>query len=82
MQPLWFLPPVFVVLTVGAWLAAKFDDGVRRVVHRFARLLFGRFVSENTERKRTLEAAFISDSYNGYAATTLLYTASPSSPAR
>ncbi len=70
----WFLPPVFVVLATGAWLGAKVDTRIKRVVYRFARLLFGRFVSENADRKRTLEAAYINDSYNGYAATTLLYT--------
>ncbi|MEF8784510.1 MAG: type II secretion system F family protein [Haloarculaceae archaeon] len=73
-SPVWLLPPVFVVLSVGAWFAAKFHTGVNRIVYRFARVLFGRFVSENTDRKRALQAAYISETYNGYAATTLLYT--------
>ncbi len=73
-NPVWLLPPVFVVLSVGAWLAAKFHTGVKRVVYRFARVLFGRFISENKDRKRALQAAYVSETYNGYAATTLLYT--------
>jgi flagellar protein FlaJ len=73
-SPVWFLPPVFVVVAVGAWLGAKFNTGVKRLVYRFARVIFGRFVSENRDRKRSLQAAYIDDSYNGYASTTLLYT--------
>ena len=74
-SPVWFLPPVFVVVAVGAWLAAKYHTPTKRLVYRFARVVFGRFVSENKDRKRSLQAAYISDSYNGYASTTLLYTA-------
>jgi flagellar protein FlaJ len=70
----WFLPPVFVVVAVGAWLGAKINTGTKRLVYRFARVVFGRFVSANQDRKRNLQAAYINDSYNGYAATTLLYT--------
>ncbi len=70
----WFLPPVFVVVAVGAWLGAKINTGIKRLVYRFARVVFGRFVSANQDRKRNLQAAYINDSYNGYAATTLLYT--------
>ena len=73
-SPVWFLPPVFVVLAVSAWLGAKFDDRIKRLVYRFARVVFGRFVSENNSRKRSLQAAYISVPYNGYASTTLLYT--------
>ena len=74
-SPVWFLPPVIVLVAVGAWVGAKFHTGTRRLVYRFARVVFDRFVSENEERKRNLQAAYINDPYNGYAATTLLYTA-------
>ena len=70
----WFLPPVLVAVAVGAWLGAKFHLGVKRLVYRFARIIFGRFISENKDRKRALQAAYISESYKGYASTTLLYT--------
>lgn len=73
-NPVWYLPPLVVVLAAGAWLAAKVDDRVDRVVGRFARVLFDRFVSENPDRKRTIQSAYISDSYRSYASTTLLYT--------
>ncbi|WP_302080046.1 type II secretion system F family protein [Salinibaculum rarum] len=73
-NPIWLLPPVFVVLTVGAWLGAKVHTGVNRVVYRFARVLFGRFISKDADRQRTLQAAYISETYTGYASTTLLYT--------
>ena len=73
-NPVWFLPPVFVVVAVVAWLGAKFNTGIKRIVYRVARVVFGRVISANKDRKRNLQAAYINDSYNGYAATTLLYT--------
>jgi flagellar protein FlaJ len=72
-NPLWLLPPVVVLVAVGAWVAAKVSDRADRVVGRFARVLFDRFVSENADRKRTLQSAYIGESYRSYAATTLLY---------
>jgi flagellar protein FlaJ len=72
--PVWFLPPVVVVVAAGAWLLAKVDDRVDRVVGRFARVLFDGFVSESADRKRRIQAAYIGESYRSYASTTLLYT--------
>ncbi|MFT4923046.1 MAG: flagellar protein FlaJ, partial [Haloarculaceae archaeon] len=72
---LWFLPSLVVLVSTAAWLLAKVDRRVQRVVARFGRVLFGRFVSENTQRKRTLESAYIGETYRSYASTTLLYTA-------
>jgi flagellar protein FlaJ len=74
-SPVWFLPPVVVVAVVGAWLGAKVDDRVDRVLSRLARVLFERFVSENQDRKERIQSAYIGESYPSYASTTLLYTA-------
>ncbi len=73
-NPVWYLPPVIVVVITAGWLAAKFDDRVDRVVSRFARILFDRFVSTNAERAQRIRAAYIDESYQSYASTTLLYT--------
>jgi flagellar protein FlaJ len=73
-NPLWLLPSVVVVVAVGAWLLAKVDTRSRRIVARIGRVVFGRFVSEDTERERVIESAYIDSSYRNYASVTLLYT--------
>jgi flagellar protein FlaJ len=73
-SPLWYLPSLVVVGAAGAWLAAKGDGRADRVVARFARVLFGRFVTESAERKRVIESAYIGETYRSYASRTLLYT--------
>ncbi|MFC7134504.1 MULTISPECIES: type II secretion system F family protein [Salinibaculum] len=74
-DPVWLLPPVVVAVALAAWLGAKVDGRIDRLVSRFARLLFDRVVSESADRRRTIQSAYIDTSYRSYAATTLLYTA-------
>jgi flagellar protein FlaJ len=73
-SPVWYLPPVVVVVAVGAWLGAKVDPQINRIVSRFARVIFDRFVSPNADRERTIQSAYIGESYRSYASKTLLYT--------
>ncbi len=70
----WVAPSVLVVVPTAVWLLAKVDGRVERIVARFARKRFGRFVTESTERKRTIESAYVGQTYSRYASTTLLYT--------
>jgi flagellar protein FlaJ len=74
MNPVWLVPPLFVVLTLTAWLGGKASPRVEGGVDRFARVMFGRFVSADDERERQIEAAFIQTTYRTYAAKTLLFT--------
>lgn len=70
----WLAPSVLVVVPTMVWMLAKVDDRVERVVARFARRRFARFLTENAERKRTIESAYIGETYSTYASKTLLYT--------
>ncbi len=73
MNPLWFLPLVFVFIAVFTYVGGKLSPGVGLTVDRVARVLFGRFVSANPERERRIESAFIDTSYRTYAAKSYLY---------
>ncbi|MFC6722566.1 type II secretion system F family protein [Halobacteriaceae bacterium SHR40] len=74
MNPIWALPPLLPVLITGVYLVAKSNERLDRSLNRIARVLFGQFVSENSERERRLEAAYINTTYRTYAAKTLLFT--------
>lgn len=74
-DPVWLVPSVVVLVSVAAWLSAKVNRRVERQVSHVARTLFGRFVSENVDRERAIESAYIDASYRNYASVTLLYTA-------
>ncbi len=73
-SPVWVAPAILFLLGLGAWLGSHVSDGVDRFVSRLARVLFGRFVGTNRDRKRRLEAAFVKESYTAYATTTYLYS--------
>ena len=72
---LWLVPSVLVVIPTALWLLARVDSRTDRAVARAARALFGRVVSESTERKRVIESAYIGETYRSYASRTLLYAA-------
>jgi len=74
-DPLWLLPSVLVVVSAAAWILDRTDGRGERAVARTARVLFGRFVSENADRQRTIQAAYVDTTYRTYAAKTLLFTA-------
>jgi flagellar protein FlaJ len=73
MNPIWFLPPVFVVLVVGAYVGGKLDQGIERWLDRIARVMFGGLVSVDSSRERRIQSAFIKTSYRTYAAKTYLF---------
>ncbi|WP_276271648.1 type II secretion system F family protein [Haloarcula litorea] len=69
------LAPLAVVLVVGAVVAASaVHEGFDRRLTRVSRRLFGRYVKPSPERERQLEAAYITQTYRGYAARTYLFT--------
>jgi len=74
MNAIWAVPPLLPVLITVVYLAAKSNDRLDRSLNRIARVLFGQFISENSERERRLEAAYINTTYRTYAAKTLLFT--------
>ncbi len=74
MNFVWLGPPLFVLVTLVAWLGSKVSPRIEGGTNRFARVVFGRFVSANDERERQIEAAFIQTTYRTYAAKTLLFT--------
>lgn len=71
--PLWVLPSLPAIVLVGLWIGGKFSPAVKRVLNRFSRVLFGRFVSDNRSRRRRLEAAYTTETYQVYAAKTYLF---------
>ncbi|MFB6311190.1 MAG: type II secretion system F family protein [Salinirussus sp.] len=73
-SPLWIAPVIILLASLAAWLGSHASRRIERGVTRLARGLFGRFVNEHAERKRRLEAAYVRESYVGYATTTYLYT--------
>ncbi len=73
-RALWLLPVAVVLVGAGAWVGARASRRVDAVVSRLGLALFGRFVSPNKDRKKTIESAFIGDTYDSYAAKTLLYS--------
>ncbi|MFT4948704.1 MAG: flagellar protein FlaJ, partial [Natronomonas sp.] len=64
---------VFVVLPAAAYAGSKVNTRVDRVVARLARVLFGRVLSGDEERKRLIESAYIGQSHRTYAAKTYLF---------
>ncbi|MDS0276855.1 type II secretion system F family protein [Halomicroarcula sp. S1AR25-4] len=74
LNPLGLAPLAVVVGILGIVGLASVDDGVDRRLTRLSRRLFGRYVTVSTERERQLEAAYIGQTYRGYAARTFLYT--------
>jgi flagellar protein FlaJ len=70
---IWLVPVVVLVAGVAAWLGPKFNPRIDRLVRRLARAAFERFVPENTERDRRLQAAFVEESYEAYAAKSYFY---------
>jgi len=72
-SPLWYLPSLVVVAITAAWLLAKVDRRVDRLLARFGRVIFGAVVTDDTERKRVIESAYIGETYRSYASRTLLY---------
>jgi flagellar protein FlaJ len=74
-SPLWYLPSLAVVAIAAAWLLAKGEGRVDRIVGRFARVLLGRFVTESADRKQLIESAYIGQTYRSYASRTLFYAA-------
>ena len=75
LNPLGLAPLAGLVLILGIVGFASVDDSFNRRLTRFARRLFGRYVSESPQRKEHLEAAYIGETYRGYASRTLLFTA-------
>jgi flagellar protein FlaJ len=74
MDPIQFIPlgfgaAVFVLLLVGT-----VSRGVSTFLSRLSRLLFSGFVTDSTRRRRTLESAYIDQTYRVYVARTILYT--------
>lgn len=73
-NPLWLLPSVIIFLPLAAWLGATVDPRIERAVSRIGRVGFDRFVSENADRRRIVESAYVDTPYPTYASTTLLFT--------
>jgi flagellar protein FlaJ len=75
LNPLGLAPLVVLVALLGVVGLGAVSDAFDRRLTRFARRLFGRYVKESPERKRSLESAYIGETYRGYAARTYLLTA-------
>ena len=75
MSLLSLLPLSLVALVAAAYFGSKVSPRVDRVVSRVARIGFARFVSDDAERKRVIESAYIGQSYRTYAAKTYLFAA-------
>ena len=72
-SPIWIVPAIVLVVGVALWLGPKYNRRLDRLVRRLSRAAFGRVVSENAQRERRLEAAFIRESYESYAAKSYFY---------
>jgi len=72
-DPVWLVPAAALLAGSGVWLGTHLHAGVDRFVRRFSRAVFGRFVDDHPDRKRRLEAAFVRESYEGYATKTLSF---------
>lgn len=73
MNLLWFLPLVVVVFALFVWFGGKSSRQVEHALNSSSRVLFDRFVSENSDRRRRIEAAYIETTYRTYATRTILY---------
>jgi len=74
LNPLGLAPLAIVVGIVAVVLASSVNEPLDRRLTRLSRRLFGRYVSPSEERERQLEAAYIGETYRGYAARTYLFT--------
>ncbi|WP_254274229.1 type II secretion system F family protein [Haloarcula marina] len=74
LNPIGLAPLIVVACILAGAALASVSEGFDRRVTRFARRLFGRYVTAAPERERQLEAAYIGQTYRGYAARTLLIT--------
>ncbi|WP_324758426.1 type II secretion system F family protein [Haloarcula montana] len=74
LNPLGLAPLAGLLFIAGLVVLSVTNESVDRRMTRYARRVFGRYVSESEERKRQLEAAYIGQSYRSYAARTLLFT--------
>jgi flagellar protein FlaJ len=74
LNPLGLAPLGIVVALLAVALLASVNERFDRNLTRIARRVFGRYVKPSEERTRQLEAAYIGQSYRGYAARTLLFT--------
>ena len=74
LNPLGLAPLAVVLGIVGMVGLSAVHDGFDSRLTRIARRLFGRYVRPSEERERQLEAAYIGQSYRGYAARTHLFT--------
>ncbi len=71
--PFWLLPSIPAIGLIVLWVGGKFSPRVRGLLNRFSRILLGRFVSDNRTRRRRLEAAYTTETYQVYAAKTYLF---------
>jgi len=75
LNPIGLAPLLVVVGMIGLLVLAKVEPSVDRSITRITRRVFGRYVTENEERKRILRSAYIGRTYRAYAARTILFTA-------
>ena len=74
MEPIQFLPLGLVVAVFVLLLVGTISRGVSNFLSRLSRLFFARFVTESTRRQRTLESAYVDQTYRVYVSRTILYT--------
>ena len=74
MEPIQFLPLGVAATVFALLLVGTISRGVSAFFSRLSRLLFSRFVTDSTRRQRTLESAYIDQTYRVYVARTILYT--------
>jgi flagellar protein FlaJ len=73
LNPLGLVPLTVVVALAAAVFLVTVDESWDRAATRYARRLFGRYVSESPDRSRLLRAAFVPQTYRAYASRTYLY---------
>jgi len=73
LNPIGLAPLALVAAVVALVLYSTVDETFDRNVTRLARRLFGRYVGQSEGRERQLEAAYVGETYRGYASRTLLY---------
>ncbi|QSG12992.1 Pilus assembly protein TadC [Halapricum desulfuricans] len=73
MEPIQLLPLGIVTALVGLVSLVFVSSGVSGFLSRVSRLAFDRFVVDSAERKRSLEAAHVDQTYRIYATRTYLY---------
>ena len=73
LNPLGLAPLAVVVGILGLIGYSTVDERFGRNLTRLSRRLFGRYVGQSPGRERQLEAAYVDETYRGYAARTLVY---------